>query len=439
MGDFFFNDIWRMDWGLGNPNKTAVLIAELMLVVWAFAFIRKYGYWIALVLFTGLGVCLFHTFSRGGLVALLVGLVWLAIFAPHPWPKRKWIAGRIVVLILCSTAVYLKSYQRYTQGFITEDRSITNRIAIWSTVPAMMFDAPYGWGIGNAGTAFMGWYQDIHRGEEYRTLVNSHLTWLVEMGWIGRFFYLFGWGAVLLLCFPSFERYWQSIPFGIWWCFGTGAFFSSVAESIWLWPIPVAAFAVTLFDRIRRKQFPRLSDWLLVCGGTILLLLAAAVSGGSGSGIHVEKGRVIVGRTTPETWLVIDEVVVGCYGYGRALRDYYATANTHSSIGLTHRLAELPENLSGITLVIAGQPADFSPTTLQKVSAQASRTILLAPRYSPTGLENIPKDKISIIFGGLSVSPERLEWSKHYNIKLISGTADYFPDWPQLILEKENE
>jgi hypothetical protein len=74
MNDIFFNGTWRMDWGFGNPNKTAAFIAILMIAVWILAYIHKWGFWIALVAFTGLGICLIHTMSRGGLVALLVVL-----------------------------------------------------------------------------------------------------------------------------------------------------------------------------------------------------------------------------------------------------------------------------------------------------------------------------------------------------------------------------
>jgi len=41
MSDIHFQGIWRMDWGLGNPNTTAALISMLMITVWGLAFIRK--------------------------------------------------------------------------------------------------------------------------------------------------------------------------------------------------------------------------------------------------------------------------------------------------------------------------------------------------------------------------------------------------------------
>jgi hypothetical protein len=55
----------RMDWGLGNPNKTAALIALIMIAVWILGYIRDWGFWVALALFTGFGVCLILTQSRG--------------------------------------------------------------------------------------------------------------------------------------------------------------------------------------------------------------------------------------------------------------------------------------------------------------------------------------------------------------------------------------
>jgi hypothetical protein len=42
VSEIFFNGVWRMDWGLGNPNKTAAVIALLMIAVWALAYFRRW-------------------------------------------------------------------------------------------------------------------------------------------------------------------------------------------------------------------------------------------------------------------------------------------------------------------------------------------------------------------------------------------------------------
>lgn len=140
--DIYFHGFWRMDWGLGNPNKTAALIATLMIAVWALAYIRKWGFWIALGLFTGLGICLIHTFSRGGMVALGAGLLPLLWQAPRPWPWKQIAATAAAVWIMTGVSVFLQADNRYLQGLIKEDRSITHRLEIWEKTPRMMVDAP---------------------------------------------------------------------------------------------------------------------------------------------------------------------------------------------------------------------------------------------------------------------------------------------------------
>jgi len=203
MDELYFNGIWRMDWGLGNPNKTAALIAILMVAVWGLAYVRKWGFWVAITLFMALGGCLVHTFSRGGLIAAGLGLAVLLAYVPRPWPKKRGLALGFSVLGLIVFSFCLNAHERYGQGVIEEDRSIINRAELWKSAPKMMVDAPTGWGLGNSGKAFMQWYQWVPRNEQYRTMVNSHLTWLVESGWPARFLYLFAWGGCLSALFAD--------------------------------------------------------------------------------------------------------------------------------------------------------------------------------------------------------------------------------------------
>ena len=257
MEDIFFNGIWRMDWGLGNPNKTAALIVELMVAVWGLAYVRKRGFWVAFIFFIILAGCLIHTFSRGGLIAAFTGLITLIAFMQKPWPLKKYVAIGIAVLLMIVFILYLNAHERYGQGVFQKDRSISNRAELWKVAPVMMVDAPNGWGIGNAGKAFMRWYQPADRNEQYRTLVNSHLTWLVEFAWPLRFLYLFAWAAVFLICFPTKKSHWYAVPLGIWLSFCTAAFFSSVAESIWLWILPCLSLAAVIGNRLRIMEWPR--------------------------------------------------------------------------------------------------------------------------------------------------------------------------------------
>src|ERR1043165_8475617 len=83
----------RLDWGFGNPNKTATLIATIMLAVWVLPKLASFAsqrmnelfFWLTLTLSVTLGVPLILTESRGGIVAFLAGLMVLALHAPRPY------------------------------------------------------------------------------------------------------------------------------------------------------------------------------------------------------------------------------------------------------------------------------------------------------------------------------------------------------------------
>lgn len=310
MDDIFVNGFWRMDWGLGNPNKTAALIATLMVAVWALAYVRRWGFWVALVLFSGLGICLVHTFSRGGLVAVVLGLVPVIVMLRRPWSRSRMLGVLAAIWVIVGASVFLQAHERYGQGVVQEDHSISNRLEIWKTTPQMMVDAPGGWGIGNSGLAYMNWYQPLDQHEGYRTLVNSHLTWLVEFGWPGRILYIAGWVTVFFLCFPTKRTPWLAVPFGIWVAFFVGALFSSVAESVWLWVVPSLALGIVLIWRMARRQWPSRSTLLLppaIAAASCVLLMAVI----PGSAIRKEGQVVKIGSSSPAVWVVADTSVLG--------------------------------------------------------------------------------------------------------------------------------
>lgn len=439
MENIFFDGIWRMDWGLGNPNKTAALIAELMVAVWGLAYLRKRGFWAAFGLFIVLGGCLIHTFSRGGLIAAFTGLIVLIGFAPRPWPLTKKTATGVSVLAMIAFSFYLNAHERYGQGVIEEDPSITNRIELWGATPAMMVDAPAGWGIGNSGEAFMRWYQPAQRNERYRTLVNSHLTWLVEFGWPLRFLYLFAWAAVFLLCLPTKGTRWYAVPLGIWLAFGAAAFFSSVAESAWLWIVPGLSLATALGNRLRTMQWPRPIAWVVPAGVASLFCVSILLAGKGGTGISGSKDRVVIGKNVPLVWLVVDERTLGSYGFAKSLRKYLAEHPTDRSIGIVHSLAFLPEGLSGATIVVAGSPEGRNQERMQRLASSASRLILLSPGYYPreSGIAFDAKSSIEVIFGEFSQSVFLMAWEETGKVRRVAGAADFFPTWPQIVFGED--
>ena len=179
------------------------------------------------------------------------------------------------VWIIIGFSIYLQAHERFGQGVVQEDRSIINRLDLWKYAPAMMLDAPGGWGAGNSGKAFMEWYQPLDRNEPYRTMVNSHLTWLVELGWPGRFLYLAEWLAIFVICLPNARSRWLAVPLGIWLAFFVGAIFSSVAEEPWVWVLPGLALLAAVAWRMKTAVWPRPAAWMfppIVAAGALLLV-----------------------------------------------------------------------------------------------------------------------------------------------------------------------
>lgn len=438
MEDIFFNGIWRMDWGLGNPNKTAALIAELMVAGWGLAYARKRGFWAAFIFFIILAGCLIHTFSRGGLVAAFIGLTALIVFRQKSWPLKKCVAIGIAVLLMTAFALYLNAHSRYGQGVFKEDRSINNRMELWKVSPVMMVDAPAGWGMENAGKAFMRWYQPANRNEQYRTLVNSHLTWLVEFSWPLRFLYLFAWAAIFLICFPTKKSRWYAVPLGIWLSFGTAAFFSSIAESICLWIVPGLSLSAVLVNRLRIKEWPRLVTWFVPVGIATIFCVSFLTVGKGKIEINGSKDRVIIGKQAPSFWLVVDGRTLGDYDFAKSLRKYLAEHPTDQSIGIVQSLDFLPKVLSGATIVVAGSPEGRSQASMQWLASSASRLILLAPRYYPqeAGIISGVKSSVAIIFGEFSQSPFLAAWEETGQARRVAGAGDFFPNWPQIIFSE---
>lgn len=431
--DFFYNDIWRMDWGFGNPNKTAALIAMLMVAVWWLALIRRCGFWIALPLFTALGFCLVHTFSRGGMAAAALGLLFVAWRFPGAYPGKRVAAVIVSMALILAFGVFLEAHERLGQGVGGEDRSIGNRLDLWKAAPGMMVDAPGGWGLGNSGDAFMQWYQPVERTERYRTMVNSHLTWLVEFSWLGRFLYLAGWGAVLLLCWPERRHRWFAVAFGIWTAFAISAFFSSVAEEPLLWVTPLLALAVVMVGRWWQQSWPRLRLWAAPpAAAAVLLLMVAAMAADRGR-IHSDRpGRLVFGDGAPQQWVVVDRTTLGSL-YGKELRSFWKESRHAEAIGIVESLQLLPE-VGGSRVILTGLDTASDPEKLETVIAGAKELLLVNPKLHPEEVNLEEGAAVTVLFGEFFQSPMVASWNFIGPVERLPGVGEFIPAWPETLL-----
>ena len=425
-----------MDWGLDNPNKTATLIAILMILTWSLVNIPKWGFWLALSSFVGLGLCLIHTVSRGGMLSMCAGAAVLLLNLSRPWDIRKSVAILVGLSLIVAFSFYLKTYSRYGQGITQNDLSITNRLHIWKSAPRMMVDAPNGWGIGNSGRAYMQWYQPLDSNEQYRTLVNSHLTWLVEFGWPLRFLYLLIWVSVLMICFPRAKGALSAIPFAIWIAFGVGAFFSSIAESIWMWLIPGTCLFVALFSRFLDKSWPPYAGWCIpvALSAASLIILIVLGTGNGDITVRGSRDQVALG-SDPKIWVITDTAVLGP-DFGRTLRqempDY--------SIGLITS-SKIWSGLKGSTLIVCGNVTKEELPSLSLITAHFQKILFVNPGFFPEECKLNVGVKVNILFGEYSRSFTINNWARSYGKRVgrLPGVGDFVPDWPKLLLNPNED
>jgi O-Antigen ligase len=432
MHDSSPHELWRMDWGFGNPNKTAALIALVMIAVWAFAHIRKWGVWAALTLFTGFGACLILTQSRGGLIGMIAGGLILLAWTPHPFPFWRSLGVIIVCAGLGIFALMINAQSRYTEGISGKDLSIENRLLIWERVPSMIHDAPNGWGLGKSGDAYMQWYQPITRGEGYRTLVNSHFTWLVELNCWGRIAYIALWAFALVLVWPQSDFRWFSIPLALWIVWGICAFFSSVAEAPLLWTIPAMALISVLCVRLRKRVWPSPSLWLRGVMAWIVIVGGILFSGiwvGTPSCVYSPyEGIVTLGSKLPKIWIVAPNQGILGEHYGHEIRRGFDAEPIcrQMGLGIVSELKNAPKNQ---ILVFSGHiPSTFGAAT-------PSQVIFINPDPVSSVTIQVLTDfpKVTVIVGEYSQNKDY--WNEqarsHPNIKLqlVEGSEEYISNW----------
>ena len=432
-----------MDWGFGNPNKTAILIGCLMAACWILTRIRRGGFTMALGSFIALGGCLIHTYSRGGIVAAAVGQLVILARAGRPWPRGRALA---IVAALVAMAAYASwdgvgAARRLGQS-PSSDRSIGNRLAIWRTAPRMMVDAPGGWGAGRSGWAYSQWYQDPSTRYEYRTLVNSHLTWLVEMGWPGRVAYVAVILSVLAVCWP--RRGGTPVPCAIWIVFLSGAAFSSIMEAPALWALPVLALLFSIWDRYWASAWPHGIAWLSIGIGSAGAVATMAITGAalnSNPKIHGAPRAVHVGDSGPLFLLPDpDPRVLGTH-YGMEIRRLCGDPRRPQQWLVSqgpHLRKEATTQTADQIVVLSGRPTNETCPALKDF--RGNRLIWLNP------LDGVSLDKIIVehqgitrIFYGQKRSDSGVREciaaakARGIDCAAVRGAVMYLRQWPSLL------
>ena len=177
--DFVVDDVVRQGFGFANPNHAAAAICALFPFCWGWCGKWRWAGWLVGVV---LCVMLAMTYSRTGFVVLAIeaAVLWWrgALGSAHPTSVRgrRWNAVPTLSVALAVLAV--AAWWMWPR--LVLDGAVMNRPKIWLAGLQLFAANPLGVGFGNSGeiaTVFM-----LPDGITVRTLVNSHLTLLVEMG-----------------------------------------------------------------------------------------------------------------------------------------------------------------------------------------------------------------------------------------------------------------
>ena len=454
-------DIWSMTGRLSlwfkSPNVAAALLATVALVGMS---LSLGGGWVRLV--SGLVVLLaslaglVQTSSRGGMLAFLAGAGVLAFFAWRNRAHRPFWWRRLAVLVLClaSAAIFAVATQgsgRFTRGFMKTIRGHgegRDRSAIYCAGARMMADAPDGWGKRQAGPAYSHWYQAMGGDTWQMTLVSDQLTHLVERGWAGRWAWIFGWTAVLLLLWKFALRGFEAWGVAVWITLLIASAFNVMLYRFELWILPVAAIA-PLAVRFVRGEWRAWRGYLAWLGLALIvsmvltgMLYAVCINVRPTKPAILHDGdRVLVGSGSPHVWIVDDgEVLGGLYAQNLLRRHYFGTdraAVTPPCSVFCRRLAAVPGKVD--RLVLAGRQGECYLDLLRRGQApQAREVVFLSPTFGPSAVpaELFARSMVAMLLGEFAARYVDVygEGPHPKWVTLVKGAELFIPNWTDYVV-----
>ncbi len=188
---YTFHGTVRLQLLWNNPNFAAALLATVIPFLAALSQLRNRPLAGAAVFAeTAVWWALARTFSRGGLIAAAVGLVFAEIWAarragplrPIRWALANLVRAGWVVALTVSTGLW----NRIDPAYVASDRSVLHRVDILRAAwPMIVQSGLRGWGAGQSGRAFVNFYQSFDSGVVYTGLVNGWAQFGAEFGYLG--------------------------------------------------------------------------------------------------------------------------------------------------------------------------------------------------------------------------------------------------------------
>ena len=433
---------WRGRFSLWykNPNAAGMLLVELALLFLALLSFRRAGVKLlgaAVFLLCAYGVAC--TESRSAMLGLLAGLACMfAVHARHMLSRRNVMIAAVLCVVFAA-AVWIGGFaDRFTAKMFVEGQSSVSRLPIWAAVPKMIVAAPFGWGVGQSGLAYMNWFQPLDRGHAVLGLISTHLTWLAEFGWPMRVAYMFAWfSGLALLVFFAFRSK-KALPLAVWGAFFVASFFNTIGAEVTLWIIPAALLVVPIAERCwqyRRSFLASLAFGGVMTVAVAVLLICLGSMSGDDVKVRCEGGGVVVNGDETSTWIVDDGYVLdgGYYGLlGKGIRSWYSRHGTSPAVGVARRLEDVPSDATRVVVVgktcrlLMENRAEFI-----KEHGNIKKMIFLSPPFGWSDCADFAGKDIEFelitgefadrVYGG---AKERPEW-----VNVVPGCALYVPNW----------
>lgn len=332
----------RLEAGWGNPNVAGAFFAMVAVGAWALR-----SRWPVAFLLSGTATLLVAwTESRGAVVALGLGhlVAWLA--AGRPRPNLPQVGCILLLVALFAGTNWMEGINRRMSVATPANPSISARLSIYQSIPAMVWAAPDGWGWGKSASAFSDWFQSPSDSRTYKHLLSTHATWMADGGWLFVVAYFTAWLVAFLIC----GRF--SAAIGIWVVLAVTGIFNHVGQDGSLWILPVLSLIAAVVLRYRQKAWPTRREWIGVSlAGTIcttVLLLAGAWQ--SPSVRHRAGATFVHGKTPILFYFRPDPDVLG-NSLGKTLRE------RSEPVAVISRWDQIPAN--GVLLLSGNiQPGD---------------------------------------------------------------------------------
>lgn len=441
----------RLAFPYSNPNHSGALFAELTLMALAGVFAcRRRRAAAAIAAVAALcAICTMLSGSRGALLGLASGVAAVLLFRIGRLVRSRVFLGIVAVIVVVVTAwLALGGAANLMRGFTSTgalDWSNAIRLDMWKAAPQMMVAAPWGWGGVRVGQAYLDWYQPLDALCLTGSLMNDHLTVMVQVGWPWRFGYVFALAFVLFSGFLAAWRCGVAAPLAVWAAFAVMSWFNPLYLEWGLWIAPAIALAMLFRVLARSPKSAFAAAGAAVCvAGAVISALVWTGSGDSGKlecpQIHVDGRRIAINGRNPKIWVVDDgRGALGGLLFGKDIRSFYAADRSLPAIGYVRDIADLPPN--GIDrLVLAGKAGNDWLLELSENAASRKNlpksVVFISPPFLPSevpeGVRVLCRPRIIV---GEFAARYRDEYAKPPDwVTVVPGMEKYLLLWPQYVI-----